>query len=182
MGCQKQFSCNYLEKRNNKERTKPHTARSVWAVAIAWIILNAGTGAIYFAHWIDQGILWLICLAYSVCDMICILFFCPFQTWFMKNKCCTTCRIYNWDFAMMFTPLVFVKGFWGHCLLVCAVMLLIRWEVTYHRHPEWFSEETNDSLSCKNCKERLCSQKTQLRNFHRIQEVQKNKNDKTACS
>ena len=57
---------------------------------------------------IDEGVLWLVCLFYGVCDMICILFFCPFQSWFLKNKCCCTCRIYNWDYAMMFTPLFFI--------------------------------------------------------------------------
>jgi hypothetical protein len=60
---------------------------------------------------LDDGIMILLCSAYSICDIICILFFCPFQTWFMKNKCCSTCRIYNWDYAMMFTPLFFVLEF-----------------------------------------------------------------------
>ena len=73
----------------------------------------------------------------------CILFFCPFQTWFLKNKCCSTCRIYNWDYAMMFTPLFFVRRPYTWSLLVLSVALLARWEITFFRYPERFSEETN---------------------------------------
>ena len=36
--------------------------------------------------------------------VICILFYCPFQMWFLKNRCCVNCRIYNWDYAFLFTP------------------------------------------------------------------------------
>ena len=94
--------------------------------------------------------------------MICILFFCPFQSWLMKNKCCVTCRIYNWDYAMMFTPLFFVKNGFTWSLLALSVALLIRWELTFYRHPERFSENTNAYLKCKNCTEKLCAHKTQL--------------------
>ena len=86
MGCQKQFSRNY--KPSGKRLSgDEHDHSRLW-VALAWIALNSMIAIIYFAGWIDKGILFLISLAYSVCDMICILFFCPFQTWFMKNKCC----------------------------------------------------------------------------------------------
>ena len=67
--------------------------------------VNGIFGALHLAGVLDDGIMILLCSVYSVCDIICILFFCPFQTWFMKNKCCSSCRIYNWDYAMMFTPL-----------------------------------------------------------------------------
>ena len=73
-------------------------------IALIWIIFNGIIGALRMIDLLDDGILILLCSAYSVCDLVCILFFCPFQTWFMKNKCCGTCRIYNWDYAMMFTP------------------------------------------------------------------------------
>ena len=128
-------------------------------------MLNGAIGLMYAAKWIDAGILLLISLAYSVCDMICILFFCPFQTWFMKNKCCTSCRIYNWDFIMMVTPLIFIPSVFTWSLVFCALLLLIRWEVTIHRHPERFFEETNGNLSCASCQERLCQHKTQLQHF-----------------
>ena len=123
---------------------------------------NAIFGALHMAGILDDGIMILLCSAYSVCDMICILFFCPFQTWFLKNKCCSTCRIYNWDYAMMFTPLFFVQKTYTWSLLVLSIALLVRWELTFFRHPERFSERTNDYLRCQNCTEKLCAHKKQL--------------------
>lgn len=142
-----------------------HIHKGVGISVLAWFGLNGAIGVLYWTGIIDEGILFLICLAYSVCDMICILFFCPFQSWFMKNRCCTTCRIYNWDFAMMFTPLVFTKRFFTWSLLLVALIILVQWEVTVYRHPERFSDETNESLTCKNCTEKLCHHKTQLRSL-----------------
>ena len=107
----------------------------------------------------------LISLAYGVCDMICILFFCPFQTWILKNRCCGVCRIYNWDYAMMFTPFVFIPNAYTWSLLIMSLVLLARWEITLHMHPEWFSDRTNANAQCRNCKEKLCQHKKQLKSF-----------------
>jgi len=163
MGCQKQFSRNYIPAGKVPEEAKKDRSR-LW-VAIAWIALNAAIGGLYFVGWIDEGILILVSLAYSVCDMICILFFCPFQVWFMKNKCCGSCRIYNWDYAMMFTPLVFVGGLWSWSLVLLSLGLLLRWEISYKRHPERFYEESNAALACANCPEKLCHHKKSLQHF-----------------
>lgn len=167
MGCQKQFAQNYHPIKNTTTavKVKLNSWKSTLAVAIAWILLNVAIGKLYFLTIIDKGILLLISLAYSVCDMICILFFCPFQTWFMKNKCCTTCRIYNWDFAMMFTPFVFIPNFYTWSLLFVSLGLLAYWELSVYRHPERFLESSNDCLSCKNCQEKLCQHKKQLQYF-----------------
>ena len=165
MGCQKQFKKNYKPISNPVKRPKVQPWLVTFSVASAWIALNAVIGVLYFTHIIDMGILLLVCLAYSVCDIICILFFCPFQTWFMKNKCCGTCRIYNWDYAMMFTPLVYVINPYALSLLGTALIILVRWEYVYLRYPERFSEEHNHSLSCAECKEKLCNHKRQLQGF-----------------
>ena len=167
MGCEKQFKRNYKP----VENAEPHLQswKSTFAVAFVWIALNALFGGLYIAHIFDRGLLLLIALAYSVCDMICILFFCPFQTWFMKNKCCTTCRIYNWDYAMMFTPFVFMPSFYTWTLLGLAVLLLVLWEIRVHAMPERFCECCNESLACKNCQEKLCHHKRQLRAFWKTQ-------------
>ena len=105
-------------------------------VALIWIVFNGIFGALHMVGILDDGIMILLCSAYSICDIICILFFCPFQTWFMKNKCCSTCRIYNWDYAMMFTPLFFVRKTYTWSLLALSVALLFRWEITFYLHPE----------------------------------------------
>lgn len=163
MGCQKQFEKNYRP--TGRTEPKLQSWKRTFAVAAVWLILNAFIGALYYASVFDQGILLLISLAYGVCDMICILFFCPFQTWIMKNRCCTVCRIYNWDFAMMFTPYVFIPGLYTWSLLALSLLLLARWEITVRKHPERFSDRTNASVSCINCKEKLCHHKTQLKSF-----------------
>lgn len=163
MGCQKQFHRNLRPTGNEKPNLMPW--KRTFAVVVSWVALNGVIGLLYFRKVIDAGILVLISLAYGVCDMICILFFCPLQTWFMKNRCCTVCRIYNWDFVMMFTPFVFIPTPFTWGMLGMSLALLIRWEITYRRHPERFSESTNACLSCANCQEKLCHHKKQLRSF-----------------
>ena len=159
-GCQKQFAQNYIKSGSTDIVIQDNNAAIL--VALVWIVFNAIFGALHMAGILDDGIMILLCSAYSVCDMICILFFCPFQTWFLKNKCCSTCRIYNWDYAMMFTPLFFVQKTYTWSLLVLSIALLVRWELTFFRHPERFSERTNDYLRCQNCTEKLCTHKKQL--------------------
>ena len=159
-GCQKQFARNYI-KTGSTDLVIPDNHAAV-LVALIWIVFNGIFGILYMAGVLDDGIMILLCSAYSVCDIICILFFCPFQTWFMKNKCCSSCRIYNWDYAMMFTPLFFVRKSYTWSLLALSVALLIRWEVTFFLHPERFSEKTNGYLACRNCTEKLCVHKKQL--------------------
>ena len=167
MGCQKQFARNYEPVGDGNNLPVNQSGWVTALVAIGWIALNAVFGILYFLGVIDRGILILIAIAYSVCDIICILFFCPFQTWIMKNRCCTTCRIYNWDFAMMFTPYIFVFKLYTWSLLGMSLLLLVRWEMTHLLHPERFEESTNASLHCKNCQEKLCQHKTQLIGFIR---------------
>ena len=159
-GCQKQFARNYI-KSGSTEISIPDNNAAV-LIALIWIVFNGIFGALYLTGILDDGIMILLCSAYSVCDIICILFFCPFQTWFMKNKCCSTCMMYNWDYAMMFTPLFFIRKPYSWSLLALSVALLIRWEITFYLHPERFSEKTNDYLQCKNCTEKLCAHKKQL--------------------
>ncbi len=164
-GCQKQFAKNFRP--TGEKQPSLQSWKKTFAVAAVWLLLNGAVGILYFKKIIDAGILVLISLGYGVCDMICILFFCPFQTWFMKNRCCTDCRIYNWDFAMMFTPYVFIPSLYTWSLLGLSLLLLLRWEVTFRLHPERFAENTNACISCKNCNEKLCSHKKQLISFIR---------------
>lgn len=173
MGCEKQFSHNFYPASCSEGQTnkKHRHTKSVFAVAGIWLFLNAVIGTLYFTACIDQGMLLLISLLFSVCDMVCILFFCPFQIWIMKNKCCGSCRIYNWDYAMMFMPLIFFKNIYTWSLLALSLGLLLKWEITYRRHPERFSEATNNSLSCSSCQEKLCRHKKSLRRFLKRQRI-----------
>jgi len=164
MGCQKQFKRNYEP--TGRSEIKNVSWKRTFVTIAAWLTLNGIIGALYYLHVIDAGILFLISLAYGICDMICILFFCPFHTWFLQSRCCSDCRIYNWDFAMMFTPFVFIANHWFTAtLLVLSLILLIRWEITLKVHPERFSTNTNKCLDCAHCPEKLCAHKKQLRSY-----------------
>lgn len=165
MGCQKQFARHYKSISDVEPKRIPQDTKSALVVALIWILLNGGIGVLYHIGIIDKGILLLIALFFSVCDVICILFFCPFQTWIMKNKCCVTCRIYNWDYAMMFTPLVFLQNAYAWSLFGLALLLLVKWEIVAFLHPERWDEQKNQCLSCGNCREKLCHHKVQLQGY-----------------
>lgn len=156
-GSQKVFSRNYIPTNNPQINIEDNNA-VLWT-AIVWIAFNLIFGALYLTGIIDEGIMLLICSAFAVCDMICILFFCPFQKWFLKNRCCCTCRIYNWDYAMMFTPLIFIQKPYAWVLVALSAAYLLRWEVAVLRHPERFAKNTNGYLACSNCTEKGCALK-----------------------
>ncbi len=179
-GSQKQFASNYIK--SGKTNIEIPDNNGTMLVALLWVSFNAIFGAFYLAGFLDDGIMIILSCAFAVCDLVCILFFCPFQTWFLKNKCCGSCRIYNWDYAMMFTPLFFVRSPYTWSLLFMSLALLFRWEITVYRHPERFSENTNLFLKCENCTEKLCYHKKQLHTLwkdvsaftkHRVKQLQK---------
>lgn len=156
-GCQKHLKNNFLPTEGyNGEKPKIISPVRTFISAFLWILLNACIFTLFFLNIIDEGVLILVSIAYSVCDIICILFFCPFRLFILKNKCCTTCRIYNWDYAMMFTPFLFIKNIMTASLLALSIILLLQWEIAIRLHPERFSRETNKNLSCKSCNEKLC--------------------------
>ena len=163
-GCQKQFKRNYQPVESQQTPMRQSWKRT-FAVTVAWLALNAVFVTLYFTKVIDGGAMILVSLLYSVGDMVCILFFCPFQTIFMKNRCCVSCRIYNWDFPMMYTPLVFIKNGFCISIFILGLALVLVWEIAYRRYPERFCRNTNASLSCANCKEKLCKHKTHLISF-----------------
>lgn len=167
MGCQKQFKVNYQPPSDGYAPSFPDVApkHPVLIVTASWIALNGAIAALFYCGVIGEKVLFLVSMAYSVCDMICILFFCPFQQWMMKNKCCGTCRIYNWDFIMMFTPMIFIPSFYNTSLFIVSLILFINWEVLYKMYPERFHEETNMCLSCANCEEKLCRHKKTLQKY-----------------
>ena len=165
MGCQKQFKRNFKPREVPKEDVITHKKYSAITVAFITVLAAAIVGLLYYTHVIDEEIIFIICLFFSIVDMVCILFFCPFQEWIMKNKCCVTCQIYNWDYPMMFLPLIFIPNFYTWSLLGLSLALVIEWEILKKLYPERFIERSNCSLSCENCREKLCSHKASLKRF-----------------
>lgn len=163
LGCQKEFAGRFRPTgRGVPEQEAEEADRGALRVLASWVLLN---GAFLLAHgrgWLSGR--FLVCLAgfYGVCDIVCILFFCPFQAWMMHNRCCTVCRIYNWDYAMLCTPLLALRGVLSLSACGLALALLLRWEWTYRRRRERFFQCANGALSCEACGEHLCRYKRAL--------------------
>ena len=164
-GVQKQFKRNYSG--TGSDASAEGENNGAMLAALLFFGGNAVFGLLRMLGILDDGTMILIASVYSIADIVCILFFCPFQSWFLHNKCCTTCRIYNWDFAMLLTPMFFVDNWYGRILLGMAVILMLRWELAFFLHPEYFSERTNAYLQCANCDEKLCAHKKRLRKIRR---------------
>lgn len=130
-----------------------------WKVMLVWLCFNAVWGVLYLFKVIDSADLLMLTVFYFLCDYICILFFCPFQTVIMKNKCCVNCRIYDWGHFMMFTPMLFIKNFFSWSLFFTSLIVLIRWELIYAKHPERFWSGSNRTLQCAHCKDKTCQLK-----------------------
>ena len=81
-----------------------------------------------------------------------------------KNRCCTTCRIFNWDHLMMVTPLAGVRSFFCGSLVAAALFVFLLWEYRVYRYPKRFFEGTNDALKCRNCTDLLCKKKRRDKN------------------
>lgn len=59
---------------------------------------------------------------------------------------------------MMFTPFLFIPGFFTWTLLGLAILVMVIWELTVLIHPARFWEISNDTLKCENCTDKLCTQ------------------------
>ena len=85
--------------------------RSAYKVMILWVALIAVIAGFYYTGVFTKAHLLMISVLFYVFDLVCVLIWCPFRL-IMGNKCCTTCRIFNWDHFMMFSPVIFAGGFY----------------------------------------------------------------------
>ena len=134
-----------------------NTNKAAGRVLAIWLLFIGAISALRAFKVIENKHLFLISVAFYVCDLICVLIWCPFRL-MLGNKCCTTCRIFNWDHMMMFTPMLFVGSFFSISLLVMAIIDLAVWEITIYLHPERFWENSNMALKCSECTDKLCTQ------------------------
>lgn len=138
-----------------------------WFVMLVWLSFNSIFGFFYLFGKLDNADLLMLTVFYYLCDYICILFYCPFQSVIMKNKCCVNCRIYDWGHFMMFTPMLFIKDFFSWSLFFMSVIVLIHWEIVYAKNPERFWEGSNQILMCANCKDKTCQAKKRLASLYK---------------
>ena len=162
LGSQKIFATRFkpIIEKINYEALKNYvvtTTKAAYKVFIIWTIVVVGIGLLYYFGLISKITVFMISIFFYVCDLICVLVWCPFRL-LMKNKCCTTCRIFNWDHLMMFAPLIFIGGFFATSLVIMAIIAWLVWEVAVMIYPERFSELTNEASKCSECTDKLCTQ------------------------
>ena len=127
-----------------------------WRVMLIWLILNGAVAILYLIGLIGEVELLLLTMFYYLSDTICMVLFCPFQRFVMKNRCCVDCRIFDWGYFMMYTPMLFIKSFFSWSLFFVSCVIVIRWELIYAKHPERFWEGSNTVIRCANCEDKLC--------------------------
>ncbi len=162
IGSQKVFSSLFrpIKEKINKENLKKYikdTTNAAYKVMILWVALVMVLGVLYWKDVIGIAEIFLISIFFYVADLICVLIWCPFRL-IMKNKCCTTCRIFNWDHLMMFAPFILVPGVYSYTLAGFALVIWIVWEVCVFTYPERFWENSNMALKCSECTDKLCTQ------------------------
>ncbi len=161
LGTQKQFRAFHVPalRPAPRQELRAFVRRSDLAalkVFLLWAAVTVAVGLLYRCRILSRGLVFLFAMAFYVSDLICVLFWCPFRVLIMKNRCCTTCRIFNWDHLMMFSVFAFVSGFFAKSLFWASVLVFVVWEIRFHRHPERFWEKTNVALRCANCTDKLC--------------------------
>ena len=162
IGSQKFFKSLFIpdkEKINFKNLKKyiKDTTLTAYKVMSIWIVLTVFISILHLKGFIDTGIMVLVATFLYVCDLICVLIWCPFRL-IMHNKCCTTCRIFNWDHLMMFLPIVTVNSFYSWSLVIFSFLIWLIWEVCVFTYPERFWENSNMALRCSECTDKLCTQ------------------------
>lgn len=162
LGSQKHFLKRFqpVVERINYDALKEYivnTTKSAYKVFLIWCLLIIAIATLYFTDVLSREIIFIISVIFYVCDLICVLIWCPFRL-LMKNKCCTTCRIFNWDHLMMFSPYLMIPGFYTTSLLVIAFAVWVVWELCVMMYPERFWENSNMALRCSECTDKLCTQ------------------------
>ena len=136
--------------------------RSAAGVFVLWAVVVCAIGLLYRRGVLSASAAVLISVFFYVCDLICVLIWCPFRL-MLGNRCCTTCRIFNWDHLMMFAHLAFVPGFFTRSLAALAAVIWVIWEASVRLHPERFWAGSNAALTCGSCTDKLCTQYCQKR-------------------
>jgi hypothetical protein len=163
MGSKKEFPDYYVPVESCDELSlhkyvQKNNYSAIW-ILIVWMSFNAVFGALYVLDIIAEKELLLLSVFFYLADLICVVVWCPFQSFFLKNKCCVNCRIFNWGHFMMCTPLLFIRNFFTWSLFFTSLIVMLRWELTLLKHPERFWEGSNATLKCVNCQDKICKLK-----------------------
>lgn len=155
------FSGKYLKKffkeypKFNLEKIRKLKHREDLIALLIFVLYFGGVntiGLLYlFNDWFELKYLYLIFLFINLSDYICILLWCPFRSLFLKNKCCNTCRISNWDRLMKFAILLYIPNFYTISIFIMGLIVFISWEYSRIVNPKYFYSTSNEVLRCSNC-------------------------------
>ena len=162
LGSQKLFASRFrpIREKINHEALRRYvisTTRAAYKVFLLWCLLIAVIGVLYSQGLFGKTGLFMISVFFYVCDLICVLIWCPFRL-MMRTRCCTTCRIFNWDHLMMFSPLIYMGGFFAISLVLMSLAAWLVWELCIMMYPERFWPNSNAALKCSQCTDKLCTQ------------------------
>ncbi len=160
----KHLKRNYVERlgynKTNLDKIKRKNNLLAFITFILYFGILSIIGLIYLNYDIFKEIhIYLIFLLINIGDYVCVLYWCPFRSIILKNNCCHTCRITNWDRLMKFYILIFIPNIYTLTLVSLGVIIFITWEYVHHISPERFYSISNDTLSCKSCNDTLCKKK-----------------------
>ena len=124
--------------------------RQALKIALIWIVFLILEGLALYLNIITEKEVILCLVILRIVDRMFVMIWCPFGA-IMKNKCCTTCRIYGWDQLMLNSPMIFFPAVYSYSLIILSMIPFIQWEVAIRRHPERFSARSNAAIRCSNC-------------------------------
>ncbi len=140
------------------KKQKKRNNRIAFVIFIIYFGIISVFGLSYLKYdWFDRKFIYLIFFALNFSDYFCILLWCPFRNLFLKNSCCNTCRICNWDRLMKFSILIFIPNFYTISIFVLAVIIFLHWEFQHFKNPQMFYRISNKNLWCINCDVQKCS-------------------------
>ena len=162
LGSQKLFRFRFqpIKEAFNYQALRRHiidTTKAAYKVFLIWAAIVAAVSVLRYQDILSDTWLFMITMVFYVCDLICVLIWCPFRL-IVKARCCTTCRIFNWDHLMMFSPMLMIGGFYSVTLVMMAFADWLIWELCIMMYPERFWENSNAALKCSNCTDKLCTQ------------------------
>lgn len=144
-------SVKHLAKEDNKQATIIFVLYSALIISIGLMFLYIDILGAWFIY--------LTFFALNFSDYFCIMIWCPFRSWFLKNSCCNTCRISNWDRIMKFSILIFIPNIYTITIFAIGSLIFLYWEYQHFVHPERFYRVSNKLLWCSNCDKITCGKK-----------------------
>ncbi len=147
------FKSNYdrkahdIKKLNVLVKKDNHQAVIIMSIWLACLFI---LGLLYYFKIVDRLFIIGLVFFFNILDLVCLYIWCPFKI-IQKNKCCSDCRIANWDSFFLFSPFIYILSFFTTSLFLLGVIILVIWEFFYWRRKEHFYKISNHKLSCKNC-------------------------------